>query len=111
MMKYLFRGALSLIVTPFLCIAVFMGWHIGMPPAAALFWPAAQGEVVGYEMTNPIAESDKVWTSAMIQIAGEAEPQRLSTKTLDNSDAVKSLWPMAAPSALSIVRNGKKRFG
>ena len=94
MIKYLFRGALSLIATPFLCIAIYMGWHIGMPPAAALFWPAAQGEVVGYEVTGPIANSDQVWTSPMIQISGKTEPLRLSTKMLDDNDAVKSLWPI-----------------
>lgn len=94
MIKYLFRGALSLIATPFLCIAIYIGWHIGMPPAAAFFWPAAQGEVVGYEVTDPIAESDQVWTSPLIQIADATEPLRLSTKMLDDSAAVKSLWPI-----------------
>tara|TARA_R110002167_G_scaffold73942_12_gene207255 strand:+ start:7931 stop:8848 length:918 start_codon:yes stop_codon:yes gene_type:complete len=94
MIKYLLRGVFSLVATPAICVAIYMGWHIGMPPAAALFWPEVQGEISVYTSTPLIDGSAKVWTYPMVQLEGVSEPLRLVTSQQDDSELVKSLWPI-----------------
>ena len=94
MIKYLLRGLFSLVVTPVICVALYTGWYIGMPPAASLFWPAVQGEIIAYSSTPLIDDSANVWTYPMVQVLGVSEPVRLITSQQDDAELIESLWPI-----------------